>query len=80
MSRHAPHQPPRNRHARGAFQILARAANGTARLERFDDVASYRAHLARLQPSNARSVTIDDIVAWLDSASTPRTRIRRGEE
>jgi hypothetical protein len=47
--------------------LVVRGPDGRPRLERFDDVAAYRARLDALQPSASTSVSIDDIVSLLDA-------------
>ena len=60
--------PPRNARRRSsAYFIIVRGSNGRVRTERFTDVASYRARLARIDESDDRGLSVDEIVGWLDS-------------
>jgi hypothetical protein len=56
-----------------AYCLIVRGADNRPRFERFGNAKAYRARLAALHPSNAGSLTIDDVVSWLESSS-PSTR------
>jgi hypothetical protein len=49
------------------YGLIIKGADDQPRLERFGDAHAYRARLTALQPSIASSVTIDELVDWLDS-------------
>jgi hypothetical protein len=60
--------PARNAQRRNsAFFLIVRGPNGRVRAERFPDVASYRARLARIDQSNDRGLSVEEIAGLLDS-------------
>ena len=58
--------PRRAKRSQGAYELIARSADGRLRAERFTDVHAYRARLAALDRSSNRGVSIDDLAALLD--------------
>ena len=60
--------PARNAQARNsAYFLIVRGPNGRVRAERFADVASYRARLTRIDHSNDRGLSVEEIAGLLDS-------------
>ncbi len=57
----------RSNNPAGAYLLVVRGLDGRPRFERFDDAAAYRTRLVALEPSNDDSISIDEIVAWLDA-------------
>jgi hypothetical protein len=53
---------------------MARTVDGVIHVDRFDDAASYRAHLAELHVSIANSLTIDDLAGWLEAHASRRSQ------
>jgi hypothetical protein len=63
-NKRAPQREGRRRDS--GYFFIARGSNGRVRAERFTDVASYRARLARLVHSDDRGLSVDDIAKLLD--------------
>jgi hypothetical protein len=63
-----PRQAKRKTRARRShgYELIVRAPDGRPRLERFENAASYRARLIRLQRSPCLGVSIEDIAKLLD--------------
>jgi hypothetical protein len=60
--------PRRDARRRGSgYFLIVRGSNGRVRAERFSDVASYRARLARIDHSDDRGLSVDEIAGLLDS-------------
>jgi hypothetical protein len=60
-------RPRRNaRRGTSAYLLIARGPNGRVRAERFADVASYRARLARIDHSDDRALSVAEIAGLLD--------------
>jgi len=55
------------RRRNSAYVLIARGPNGRVRAERFTDVASYRVRLARIDQSDDRGLSIEEIAGLLDS-------------
>ena len=49
------------------YVVIVRGADGRPRVERFTDVAAYRARLVSLAHSDNSSISIDDIAGLLDA-------------
>jgi len=60
----APQRDGRRRDS--GYFFIARGSNGRLCAERFTDVASYRARLARMCHPDDRGLSIDDIAGLLD--------------
>jgi hypothetical protein len=67
LRRRQPPRLPKVKSQRGAYTLVVRGPDGRPRCERFDDAATYLAHLTALQRSNAEGVSIEDILALLDA-------------
>jgi hypothetical protein len=52
---------------RGCYELIVRGPDGRPRVERFDDLAAYRARLTTLPQSPGDSVSLEDIVGLLDA-------------
>ncbi len=57
----------RSDNAGGDYVLIVRGLDGRPRVERFNDAAAYRARLVALEPSNDGSLSIEEIVGWLDA-------------
>ena len=51
---------------RPAYFLIVSGPDNRLRFERFADASSYKTRLAALRPSNARGVSIDEVVDWID--------------
>ena len=60
-------RPPRRdtRRRNSAYLLVVRGPNGRVRAERFTNVASYRARLARIEQSDDRGLSIEEIAGLL---------------
>ena len=52
---------------RGAYVLIVRGADGRPRVERFNDVAAYRARLVSLEHSGNGTLSIEEIARLLDT-------------
>ena len=65
-----PRRVPRRARAKAesAFVLIVRGPDGRPRLERFDDVATYRARIGAIdEESDADAISIDEIAGLLDA-------------
>ena len=53
--------------ARGTYALIVRGHDGRARFEPFATAKAYRARLAKLQPSRAAGVSLEDVLRFLDA-------------
>jgi hypothetical protein len=51
---------------RGGYAVIVRGPDGHSRLERFSDVAAYRARLASMEHSQNDSISIEELAGLLD--------------
>ncbi len=49
------------------YVLIVRGADRRPRFERFADANSYKARLAALKPSPACSLSLDEVVGWLEA-------------
>jgi len=53
------------------YVLIVRGADRRPRFECFADANSYKARLAALQPSPACSLSLDEVVGWLEAQASP---------
>jgi hypothetical protein len=52
---------------RGTYALIVRGHDGRAQCEPFTTAKAYRARLAKLQPSQAVGVSLEDVLRFLDA-------------
>lgn len=67
LRRRPPPRLPKVNARRGAYTLVVRGPDGRPHCERFDDAVSYLARLMALHRSSAESVSIEDILGFLDA-------------
>jgi len=58
---------PREDRRRGGYEVIVRGPDGRARFEQVRTVSAYRERVKGMKPSNANTITIDELARLLDT-------------